>query len=403
MQDDFFLEYLDYTAGSEVPRFFDRWCAISMLGAWLERDIYCKFGRSKLYPNMYTLLMGAAGTKKSTAIKAAKNLLRNAGYKTFSAEKTSKEKFLADLGDGVDIGDGESFLEQDLFGSDSFDSRPCWIAADEFNDFFGNNVLEFVSMLGALWDWDGPYENKVKNGKSVTIPNPIISLLGGTTQTQFAETFPPSAVGQGFFSRVLVIYARPTGEKITWPPLEDEEWTERMVSRLHEIKAKVVGELEYSPEAKVLIDKIYKTWHDVRFAAYSNRRLTHLLKVSMLHAAARMSNIIEAVDVRHANTVMYHAEQFMPDAFGDFGFSRTSTLVHKVSQILEASDGMDMQDLWAKVQSDFDKLDTFHQTVAGMIHAGKVKTHEHKLYPVRRAVKEKYNDMVDYNYLIEGE
>ena len=95
-----------------------------MLGAWLERDIYCKFGRSKLYPNMYTLLMGAAGTKKSTAIKAAKNLLRNAGYKTFSAEKTSKEKFLADLGDGVDIGDGESFLEQDLFGSDSFDSRP---------------------------------------------------------------------------------------------------------------------------------------------------------------------------------------------------------------------------------------------------------------------------------------
>lgn len=409
--EDFFLQYLDYTAGTEVPRFYDRWSAIGMLGAILEKQVWCKHGRNKFYPNLYILLMGASGTKKSTAIKAAKRIAKESGYRAFSAEKTSKEKFLLDLGGGDDVSKDLKdidMLDNALWGADpETDHSPCWIAADEFNDFFGNNILEFVSNLGALWDWDGPYENKVKNGKSVIIPSPIISILGGTTQTQFAETFPPAAVGQGFFSRVIVVYARPTGLRITWPAEEDEDKKAALIKSIHEIQAKCHGELPYTTKAKRLVERIYESWKpvdDVRFAAYSNRRLTHLLKLALVHAASRCTTSIDEIDIRRANTVLHHTEQHMPDAFGDFGFSKMSSVVHKILTIIDTSEEvLDVTKLWAKVQADFDRMETYQTTLSGMIHAGKLATHGGKLLPVKRIVEEVNNEFLDYDYLLPEE
>lgn len=65
---DFFKHYLDYTSGTEVPAHANRWSAIGMLGAWIGRDLYVKYGSSKLYANQYIMLLGEAGSKKSTAV-----------------------------------------------------------------------------------------------------------------------------------------------------------------------------------------------------------------------------------------------------------------------------------------------------------------------------------------------
>jgi hypothetical protein len=42
--------------------------------------------------------------------------------------------------------------------------------------------LDFLSTLGALWDWDdegATYKQRFKNSKSISIFQPTISLLGG--------------------------------------------------------------------------------------------------------------------------------------------------------------------------------------------------------------------------------
>lgn len=410
MAPDFFQEYLAYTSGGETPAFFNRWAAIGMLGAWMGRQIYCPFGNSHLHTNLYVMLIGNAGTKKSTAIKAAKRLLREAGYSHFSATKISKEKFLLDLGTN---GDGDeknlgNILDQALWGEPSeSDTRETWICADEFNEFFANNILEFVSTLGDLWDWEGPpYENRIKNGQSVIIPNPTINILGGNTPTAFATAFPPEIVGQGFFSRLLVIHAKPTGVKVTWPKQVDEARTAEMVERLQAIKGYHFGEVGYTESAKKLVDKIYKTWKplaDVRFEAYGNRRLTHLLKLSLVHAAARMSKEIDDEDIVRANTVLHHAEHFMGEAFGEFGASKMSAQVHKIMQVLEQEPGLTTVQLWSHVQTDFDKLDSFVTCLSGIQHAGKLQTHGDKLYPVKRVIEELHTDLVDYKWLTPEE
>jgi len=406
---EFFRDYLEYSGGNETPAFFNRWSGIGMVGAWLSRQVYTQFGRSKLHTNQYIMLLGSAGTKKNTAINTAKDLIKAAGYSSIAAEKTSKEKFLMDLSEGMESSEKNmgNMLDENLWGQGTTtDFKEIWIAKGEFNDFFGNNILEFVSMLGELWDFEGLYPVRVKNGKSFIIPNPTISILGGNTQTAFASAFPPEAVGQGFFSRVIAVYAKPTGVKVTWPKTPAEGETAEFVQRLTAIKEACIGQISFEESAKNLVDKIYKAWQpipDIRFDSYSNRRLAHLIKVSMIHAATRCSMVITEEDVVRANTVLHHAEFFMPEAYGEFGNARVSVQTHKIMTILDDSTGLTTAELWGKMQSDFDKIDNFVTCLSGMSHAGKIQTHGDKVYPVRKVVQEISSDMLDYSYLTKQE
>src|SRR5712664_3382569 len=95
--------YLDFYEDTEPPTIFNRWCIIAGIGAILGRQCWVQHGHIKIYPNQYVMLVGESGTRKSTAIKHFMvPLLVDSGYKKFAAKKTSKEKFLEDLHDGME-------------------------------------------------------------------------------------------------------------------------------------------------------------------------------------------------------------------------------------------------------------------------------------------------------------
>jgi len=406
---DFFSRYLDITGGTEVPTFFRRWSIIAGVGAWIGRDAYFLHGDFKVYPNLYVMLLGAPGTRKSTAIKRAAKILRTAGYNNFAAEKTTKEKFLLDLAGADDEGASSlnGLLDIELTGAPA----QCFIAADEFNDFFGNNILEFVSLLGVLWDYEGVYKSKIKNGVSVEIPDPTITILGGNTQTTFANTFPPEVMGQGFFSRMIAVYAEPTHRKITFPDAPKEEELEFLVEHLQAIKRNCTGPLSMTDEAMKLLDEIYLTWkplEDGRFAHYGNRRLGHLIKLTIIHTAARLSSTIEAQDVTYANTILHHTEHFMPKAYGEFGKARNAGSTHKVLQIIEATTlPISFGDIWKKMSSDLSDLDELSEIVKNLVTAGKIQSTEKGFLANKAPLEVRYDSKVDYRYLtreeIEGE
>jgi hypothetical protein len=400
---DFFSRYLEITGGTEVPTFFRRWSMIVAAGAWIGRSAYFKHGDFTIYPNIYAMLLGAPGTRKSTAIKRAKKILKAAGYEYFAAEKITKEKFLLDLAGYDDEPDPDGFLDMRLTN----DCTECFIAADEFNDFFGNNILDFVSLLGVLWDYEGVYRSKIKNGVSVEIPEPTISILGGNTQTTFANTFPAEVMGQGFFSRMIAVYAEPTRKKIAFPEATSDEDMQELVNHLHAMRSCCVGELEIGADAIALITKIYDTWKpidDERFAHYGNRRMGHLLKLIIIHTVARLSTTIETEDVRYANTILHHTEHFMPRAFGEYGRARNAGSTHKVLGIIEASDSpVEFGALWAKMDNDLSDLNELAEIVRGLSTAGKIQTTDRGFLANKKPVIEYHNDMIEYDYLTQAE
>lgn len=418
VRDDFFSQYFHYTSDTECPRFFHRWCAIAAIGAYLGRNLSFSHGHFSLYPNTYCMLVGVAGTRKSTAIKLAKKLLVSAGYTTLAADKTSKEKFLLDLAGDTGEAPGArgsansvSLDTINLFGedyaTDSTEDKQMLIAADEFNDFFGNGNIEFASLLGTLWDYNGVYKSRIKTGRSVAVYNPTVSILGGNTPTGFSLAFPPELLGQGFFSRMLLIYGEPTGKKITFPAPPNPLLTAELIQYLYRIKQHCIGELKITESAERLLDKIYKLGagvDDARFDSYNNRRFTHLLKLCIVVCASDLSTTLRESDVLYANTILTHTEHLMPKALGEFGKSRHSDVMHRIVQVLENSDhAMGVKELWKYVVQDLDKLNDLVELMRNLAAADRVQMTAAGFLPKRKVLVEEYHDTVDYNLLMKDE
>lgn len=410
-QNDFISEYLKYTEDSEVPTVFRRWSALAGIGAFLGRSFFYRHGHFTVYPNMYVMLIGKSGTRKSTAVKVMKKVLKLAGYTTIAANKTSKEKFMVDLAEGIAASgsaDIDALMEQALWGSvENKDIAECFIMADEFNNFIGTNNLEFISLLTELWDYEGTFENKIKTGKSVKINDPTISILGGNTTTGFSAAFPTEILGQGFFSRLLLIYGEPNGKSITFPNSPEAHEDKDIMERLVAIRTSSAGNAQLTAGAKHLVDKIYKKpahIEDLRFESYFSRRFNHLLKLCLIVAASSGRDVITEVDVVYANTLLTHAENLMPKALGEFGKSKHSDVSHKIMQLLDATSApLTFQEIWSEVAKDLEKMGDLSTLLSNLNAAGKLQATKLGFLPKKRIVEFKSSDILDYSLLTEEE
>lgn len=386
--------YFQYRDKTEAPRIYHRWSLIAAVGAFLGRQFWLPFGTSRIFPNHYIMLIGSPGARKTTAILNSKAIISGANYTNFAANKTTKEKFLLDLEgevlDGLpDTAKSRSgnIVFRNIFAGDQTipdtfgqDPKEIFIVADEFNEFVGTGNLEFLSLLGSLWDWDDEtnfFKFRLKNSKSVSIFQPTISILSGNTHAGFQEAFPPQAIGQGFLSRILLVYAEPSGRKITFPEQPSAEIRGKMLDVYEAIREKVTGPAKVAEEAQRALDIIYRNWReleDQRFKHYSTRRFTHLLKLCLICAAQRVSTRIDLTDVLLANSILTFTEKDMPKALGEFGKSRNSEAANKIMQMLyEAKKPIKMAALWRIVQNDMEKIDDLNNLLKNLQNADKIQ------------------------------
>lgn len=394
MTDNFLDLYLTYAKENEVPTFFHRWCCLSGIGALLGRQYSLPLGHMIINSNMYVMLIGTPGTRKNTAINLMRDLLIKSGYNTIAADKVTKEKFLMDLAgvestfEETDIKRQnrrtkqiEDFLDSNLWGEgeDNDKTKPpaeVFIVAPEFNDFLGNGNIEFLSLLGNLWDYSGVYRNRIKNGKSIAINDPTINIIGGNTPTGFSLAFPVEIFGQGFFSRLILVYGEPSGKKIAFPKMPAAEDTARVVSQLAEVKKHARGVAVLASSAESLLSDIYHTWKpfdDPRFESYANRRFTHLLKLCLTVSACHYRGNVTERDVIIANTILSYTEILMPRALGEFGKAKNSDVAHRIVRLIESADmPLGMRDIWSHVQQDLDSMRNLSDILISLQEAGKI-------------------------------
>lgn len=406
--------YFNYIGDTEAPMTFHRWACITVLGAWIGREYRFRLGHFNIKPNIYVMLMGSAGSRKSTAIKIAASLLRKAGYKNVAADRTTKEKFLMDLSGAEDVIADEhgkrsasEILEANLFGAADSHIPEMLIAADEFNNFVGNGNIEFLSMLGVLWDHEGEFKNKVKNSKSVELTDPFVSIIAGNTPTGFSLAFPAEAIGQGIFSRLILVHGEPTGKRITFPAPPDASATTLLLDVLHAIKQITMGDATITDSAKKLLHAIYQSDHsiaDVRFDSYMNRRFTHLIKLCLVCSASALRSVIEEDDVVLANTILTHAEHTMPKALGEFGKAKHSDVAHKLVQILESSyKPFKLKELWQQLHNDLDDMGILKDMLSNLTMADKIVSTKEGFLARRKILDECSSGFVDFTLLTEEE
>ena len=380
-RENFFDLYFKYSGLSskkttEIPTIFNRWCPVSMVGTILAKQCWLEHGHTIHYPNLYVILVGEPATRKSTALNLVKKILKRMGYNRFAADRTSKERFLMDL-KPFNEEDEQRDIEE-LIDLKINEPAHRLILTGELIEFTGKHNLEFLIMLGNLYDNLDEYDHPKLNGSSIHVDNPNVHLLAGCQPDMMHSVFPTEAMGQGIMSRLILVFSPATGIKISFPEPPKEVDIKNVVDRLKEIQRTMHGPMTLSKSAKLVLDQMYNEEvgvDDFRFKHYNNRRFVQLLKVSMIFAAMDCRHLVSVDDAIQANTLLFATETRMPRALGEFGMSRDSEIVNKIIQILSHyNQPVGARRLYKELANDVDNYNKLVDILQGMQQAEKIKS-----------------------------
>lgn len=205
-----------------------------------------------------------------------------------------------------------------------------------------------------------------------------------------------------------MIWGYRTRERITFPDDPSPVDVTWLVNFLKGLKTNVSIRVEYTGDARKLLDAIYKspgTLADPRFESYYNRRFTQLLKLCIICMCSLGRRSVDGLVVRYANTILVHAETFMPKALGEFGLAKNSDVTHKVLGVIYDAPGpVTLKDIWKVVHQDFEKIQQLGDVLMNLKEADKIQSIPNiGFLPKLRLIDESLEKYVDYGMLTEEE
>lgn len=374
-------KYLKLVSQTEPPVLHHIWSLVAMMSANLGRRCYFEFGPMPILPNQYILLVGDPGVRKSTAMSLAKKLIKGNQGVRLAPDDTGGQRqgLIAAMLDNQDDDIGKMLeglegvdSEVSVASLDIEDRHTLFCYASEFASFIGQGSYEMVTFLTKMWDGED-HNYTLKNSKCL-LEKPLLNLLGGTTPTALASSLPMEVVGQGFLSRVVLVYAE-SAIKIPRPQPLDEQGLSEIRKIFDHVQMNLRGAFKETPKARELLDSLYLKQNkieDTRFVYYLTRRHTHLIKLVMAMAALRGSQEIIVEDVEDAQALLSLTEESMPSALGEFGLSPLGLARQKLLDYINASpDPFTANNLWSLMQRDM-KLVDFTQTLKDFVAEEKI-------------------------------
>lgn len=306
--------YLEYTHEHESPSMFHLWSGITVLSGLLGRKVWMDKGFYRLYPNLFTVLVaGSARCRKTTAIEIAVGLTKNVDGVRQLNGKVSAEKFL-----------------HIHTLPDNQPQKPTLIKADELATFLTRDGQgeKLIDVLTKLFDCPESFSyDTITHGQKI-IREPYVTVLAGTTPETLEKVLPDTAVGGGFASRIMFVYQADTEKprRDFQSPDEAHVFLQTELTRLASHIALTSGTASLDPEAREYYDDWYnkiETPEDGRLDGFVARKHDHVLRVSMILCAARMTNslVIDIKDIASAIRAVETVERFLPNALSGVGSS----------------------------------------------------------------------------------
>ena len=385
----FLNDYMKMVEETESPRLFHIWAAVSGISACLGRRCWLPFGPMTIFPNQYIALVGTPGTRKSTAMNIMKRNLRKSTGVRFAPVDTAgqrqglveamrgrndSEEFLdnVELAAAEDSLAGltldqvaritnvrdEEFKDSDLYDEarsfiSGMDKHHIMVTATELSRFIGQNNFQMLDFLGTMWDGED-YEYQTKTGLTV-LREPLINLLSCTTPTSINIAMPPAAGGQGFLSRMILVYGSRKYKSVPRPSEPDPELVLAVKGQFNRSYLECAGIFEETPDAKSYCESLYE-WkleiNDPRFGYYHERRQDHLIKLAMAMAASRTDTTIVKDDYETAHRILRATERGMPDALGEFGMNPLAALKQNMLEYIRSRGVVKIEDLRAVFHRD---------------------------------------------------
>ena len=268
---------------------------------------------------MITCLVGPSGSRKSTAINLATEILREIPDINIVANKLSGPSLIDALDRGM-VADANGIIRP----ADSMG----FIAAPELSVFLPKSqyVEEIIPLLTDLFDAkQGPWKSQTRGHGLRDLMSPTITGLWGSTPDWLETNIPQNAYGGGFMSRIFFIWHPKTIKSNPLPETNKqlERVRKELLAELIWMHNNIEGKFEWTDGAKIWYVKFYENWNkkadedaSPQRQGYNNRRPEHLVRVAMTLAVAENHTLFLDQEVLEmADTAMTLVESVMHKCF----------------------------------------------------------------------------------------
>ena len=351
---NFLDSYLDFTSGHESTRRVRLWCAVSIVAAALERKVWLDRGYYTLFPNLYTFIIGKSGlVKKSTSTAIAVNLLRECDVRIMSERLTA-----ATLIEQLTLSGKQYEANHKQFRHSSL-----FAYASELSVFLEEVFGAITPLLTTFYDCVPNDSTKpwiygtIGRGER-KIYGPCLNILGASTKAWLKNCIPTSEIEGGFTSRVIFVVEENLPDKlVAWPSLKESFEIDklRLIADLKRINA-LTGSFSVTDEAKEVFSEWYEAHmrnvlpnnSDPRMVGYMSRKGDTILKLAMVHSAARSDGLEIALDdLGWANRELDALEKDWRNAFESVGIK--SSLSYEIIQVVRNRGIMPKQELFKQM------------------------------------------------------
>ncbi len=332
--------YAEYTKDTEPPPRYHVWTGIYVVTSALQRKVWLPFGRRRLFPNLYIILVSPPGRcRKGAAISLGVDLLKKVPGISVTSDSTTREQLIRAMANA------RNDLSYEEEGGGLIMEQHCSVSvvSKELGSFLGVKNTHLITFLTDIYDCDDEWEYSTKHSGTDKIQGACLNFIGAITPEWLARNLPMDAIGGGYSSRVLFVVGRRKHKRVTIPPDSPELRTmARLLSEDLEKIATLTGPFRWAPEAFTQFDEWYQgiddenpSIDDPRFAGYLERKPSMVLKSAMsISVANRDTLVLTPDDVAQARALIEDLEGYMTDAFGGLGEYDKAIVIEKVMKQL---------------------------------------------------------------------
>lgn len=373
-------KYIDMTRPLNFVPKYCKWAMVALASAILSRKCYIHseaFGH--LYPTMYIIFVGRPGLGKTIVINRA------------------CEWFLDDLDEEInyasDCSTPAAFIEEfsRSYKKNNLNYSPLFVRAGEltawFQDIGGGSFTQFLINFydpmrpGQMWT-----KKLIRDGGTVSFPNPALTLFGATTPDQIRTTKLMDTAGQGLLSRCVFVCEPEWHDHVPGAPKLDSKLRYEIFKVFKRMSEEIKGEFKFSEdaEAELIEDNNYKnrvmseSKSESLKSHFIVRRSVHIQKVALILSAMQdNSKIITGQHLRDARALIDEVMGTMMYAFGNRLTKNDPALWDKIIKKIPSGRFISYGDLVDLFEQDGEALaytEDFRSVIESMEMSGKIIT-----------------------------
>lgn len=334
---NFIQNFVKYAEGCETPELYDLWSALATLSSVVSRRVWINQGYYTIYPNLYIVLVGAPGGRKTTAMNMCKDMLRELGTIPFAATCMTKEALCRYMST-------QCLRNFPIPGTDKTkEYTPITLCLTELSHFLGANSAHMIDFLTTIYDQE-VYDAKTKNKGDDIIPGPYLTVLACTTPSNITRYLREDVISGGFSRRALFAFELDDGDPIAFPSITTEAATawKECVSWAQKLEA-VAGSFAWTGEAT----SWYKNWYEELFRSlrthdnlmtrgYYKSKHIQLLKVGMLVALSESMELkLSKTHLEVSLALLDKLEVNLPKVFESMGRNELAPVAARIVEMLE--------------------------------------------------------------------